>query len=89
MTTSHHARTPLARTALAAGGVACALALCGAADVTARHLGATAGAALISAVVAACWAAHRLRQFLRPARPARDCIPVAPAEVRPPAQIAA
>jgi hypothetical protein len=52
-------------------------ALAAAADLTARH-GATAGAALIVAVFAACWIVHHARPLLHPARPARTPDPVVP-----------
>jgi hypothetical protein len=62
----------------AAGGIATVLALAAAAGLAARHSGALAGAALISAVFAACWIVRRVRQLLHPARPARNCAPVVP-----------
>lgn len=71
MTPSDHGRPPLARLVLAAGGIAALAAVCECADLAARYFGALAGAALICAVFAACWAVRRVRPLLRPVPPAR------------------
>ena len=68
---NHRPRTAVK--ALAA--IAAVLALAGGADLASRHSGATAGAALIGAVFAACWITHRIRPVLRPARPAPVRLP--------------
>ena len=68
---SNHARSPLARIALAAGGIAAVLAVCEAANLAARHLGTLAGAAVVTFVFAACWAVTRIRPLLHPVPLAR------------------
>jgi hypothetical protein len=89
MTASHHGRRPVVKAAQALGGIVAFVALAEAAHVVsvlAGPAGLAAGAALTTAVFAACWAAHHVRQLLHPAR---DCEPATPAESRPPARIAA
>ena len=71
MTASNHGRHLLARIILAAGGIAVFLAVCGAADLAARHYGTLAGVAVISGVFAACWAFRRVRPLLHPVSLAR------------------
>jgi hypothetical protein len=85
VSTSHHGRSPLARLALAAGGIAAFVAVCEAAwvvNVLAGPSGVIAGGAVISAVFAACWYVTRVRPVLRAARPAPVRLPE-PAEVMP------
>ena len=85
MSTVHHGRSPLARIALAAGGVAAFIAVCEAAwvaSVLAGPAGVIAGGAVIAAVFAACWYVARVRPALRAARPAPVRLPE-PAEVMP------
>lgn len=93
MNTSHHARRPLARAGLAVAAIAAALALCGAADLAARHYGVTAGAALIAGVFAACWIAARARPLLHPVsqrpREPQVTLPATLTEGQDPARIAA
>ena len=72
MTTPGAARSPLARTGSAVIGITAVLASAWAAGLAARHLGATAGAALITTVFAACWITRRV---LHPVRRARTCKP--------------
>ena len=64
--------------ALAAAAVIPAVAW--AADLAARHLGVTAGAAVVLAVFAACWIVHRARPLLHPQsqRPREPQIPAQP-----------
>ena len=75
MTTSKHGRRPLARLALAAGGVGTLIAVAAAAQFAAHRLGATAGAALAGAVFAGCWIVFRVRPLLHPARPRAAAMP--------------
>lgn len=76
MHASNHAA---ARVASAAGGIAAVLAVGGAANLAARHFGVLAGVALIGAVFAACWFAHRVRPLLHP-QPQRPREPQLPAQ---------
>lgn len=87
MSTSNHGRSPLARLALAAGGIAAFVAVCEAAHVVsvlAGPRGVIAGAGLICAVFTACWIFFRIRPLLRLARPAPVRLPE-PAESLEPA----
>jgi hypothetical protein len=59
-------------------GIAVVAALAGAAQQVSRHFGVLAGAAVITAVFAACWITRNIRPLLHPARPARTCDPVVP-----------
>ncbi len=68
MFTSHHAAV---KAASAVGGIAAVLAVGEAANLAARHLGVTAGAALIMAVFVACWIIWRVRPSLHPVPLAR------------------
>jgi hypothetical protein len=80
------------KAAQAAGGILAFVGLAEAAHVVsvlAGPSGLIAGAAVIVAVFTACWLTFRVRPALRLARPARNCEPPAPAEVRPPERIAA
>ena len=71
MNPSNHRSRPLARIALAAGGIGALIAVCEAADLAARHRGAIAGAAVITFVFAACWIIRRVRPLLHPVPLAR------------------
>lgn len=87
MSTVHHGRSPLARIALAAGGVAAFIAVCEAAwvvSVLAGPSGVIAGGAVIAAVFAACWYVTRVRPALRAARPAPVRLPEPAAEMPEP-----
>jgi hypothetical protein len=78
VSTVHHGRRPLARLALAAGGVVAFIAACEAAHVVsvlAGPAGVIAGAMLAVAVFAACWYVTRVRPLLRAARPAPVRLP--------------
>ena len=68
MNASNHAAV---KVATAGGGIAAVLAVCEAANRAGRHLGVTAGAALIVAVFAACWIIWRVRPLLHPVPLAR------------------
>jgi hypothetical protein len=86
VSTSHHGRSPLARIALAAGGVAAFVAVCEAAwvvSVLAGPGGVIAGAAVIVAVFTACWYVFRIRPELRAARPAPVRLPEPAGDLEP------
>lgn len=89
MSTVHHGVRPAAKAARAALAFITVAEVAHVVSVLAGPRGVIAGVAVIGAVFAACWFAFRVRPLLRSARPARDCTPVAPAEIRPPARIAA
>ncbi len=77
MNLSKHGRRPLARLALAAGGIGALIVVAGFADLAARHFGVLAGAALICAVFAGCGLAFRPRPHHAPhlSRPAPVRLP--------------
>jgi hypothetical protein len=92
VSTSHHGRSPLARLALAAGGIAAFIAVCEAAwvvSVLAGPSGVIAGGAVISIVFAACWYYFRVRPMLRAVRPAPVRLPEPAGDFPEPTRIAA
>ena len=87
MSIVHHGRSPLARLALAAGGIAAFIAVAEAAwvvSVLAGPSGVIAGGAVAVGVFAACWYVFRVRPLLHAARPAPVRMPD-PAESLEPA----